>query len=383
MATTTPNYAWVVPTSSDLVAQGAVAIETLGDSADESLWNSGYGQAAKNKLINADFRINQRSFTSNAYTTATFDAFGFDRWKMNNAGDGTSTFSTQAFTLGAAPVAGYEGTNFLRMVTSGFTNAASRTDTVQSIESVRTFAGQTITVSFWAKAATGTPKIAVETQQNFGTGGSPSATNNKAVGTVTISTAWTRYSLTTTVDSISGKTLGTANNDHFNVRLWVNAGSDYATRASSIGIQNNTFDIWGVQAEYGSKATPFQTASGGSPQAELAMCQRYYWRSSSNASSTFQQYMWGMATSTGNVLVGLTMPTEMRVAPNAVDYANIEAADGVVGTTGGTLTINTNSSNTKTVSLNYAIALSFIQYRPYYLEAAGSAAAYIGFNAEL
>jgi hypothetical protein len=37
MATTTPNFGWAVPTSSDLVKNGAVAIETLGDAIDASL----------------------------------------------------------------------------------------------------------------------------------------------------------------------------------------------------------------------------------------------------------------------------------------------------------------------------------------------------------
>jgi hypothetical protein len=37
MATTTPNYGWVVPTSTDLVKDGATAIETLGDSADATV----------------------------------------------------------------------------------------------------------------------------------------------------------------------------------------------------------------------------------------------------------------------------------------------------------------------------------------------------------
>jgi hypothetical protein len=37
MATTTPNFGWAVPTSTDLVKNGAVAIETLGDSIDASL----------------------------------------------------------------------------------------------------------------------------------------------------------------------------------------------------------------------------------------------------------------------------------------------------------------------------------------------------------
>lgn len=36
MATTTPNYGWSVPTSTDLVKDGATAIETLGDSIDAS-----------------------------------------------------------------------------------------------------------------------------------------------------------------------------------------------------------------------------------------------------------------------------------------------------------------------------------------------------------
>lgn len=37
MATTTPNFGWTVPTSSDLVKNGATAIETLGDAIDASL----------------------------------------------------------------------------------------------------------------------------------------------------------------------------------------------------------------------------------------------------------------------------------------------------------------------------------------------------------
>ncbi len=36
MATTTPNFNWSVPTSTDLVKDGATAIETLGDSIDAS-----------------------------------------------------------------------------------------------------------------------------------------------------------------------------------------------------------------------------------------------------------------------------------------------------------------------------------------------------------
>jgi len=37
MATTTPNFGWPVPTSTDLVKDGATAIEGLGDAIDASL----------------------------------------------------------------------------------------------------------------------------------------------------------------------------------------------------------------------------------------------------------------------------------------------------------------------------------------------------------
>ena len=37
MATTTPTYSWPVPTSTDYVADGAVAIEALGDAIDTTL----------------------------------------------------------------------------------------------------------------------------------------------------------------------------------------------------------------------------------------------------------------------------------------------------------------------------------------------------------
>jgi hypothetical protein len=59
MATTTPNFGWVVPTSTDLVKDGATAIETLGDSIDASLLDLKGGTTgqvlAKNSNSDMDF----------------------------------------------------------------------------------------------------------------------------------------------------------------------------------------------------------------------------------------------------------------------------------------------------------------------------------------
>jgi hypothetical protein len=60
MATTTPNFGWPVPTSTDLVKDGAVAIEGLGDAIDASLLDLKGGTTnqvlAKNSNTDMDFK---------------------------------------------------------------------------------------------------------------------------------------------------------------------------------------------------------------------------------------------------------------------------------------------------------------------------------------
>jgi len=324
MATST-NYGWSEPDNSSLVKDGATAIRTLGNAIDTSLWNSGYGQAGKNKIINGDFTFNQRVFTSN--TTA--GAYNFDRWCQQNSG-GTFTVTPQTFTAGAAPVAGYEAINFVQGITATQSAAGDYAIITQRIEDVRTFAGNSVTISFWAKANTGTPKIGVELQQNFGSGGSPSAAVSTPAGSITLTTSFARYSVTVAVPSISGKTIGsTANTSYLELNLWTSSGATNATRASSIGIQNFTASIWGVQIEYGSKATPFQTASGGSPQAELAMCQRYYAKSyessvtvpTNSAAGGLNFANAGATTPNLTYLSTVRLPVTMRTAPTVTIYS--------------------------------------------------------------
>jgi len=234
--------------------------------------------AGKNAIMNGDFYINQRAFTS----TTTDATYTFDRWQAKTT-DGTNTFSSQTFTPGTAPVAGYEGKNYLRIVTSGQTATNARTNIQQPIENVRVFAGQTVTVSFWAKAASGTPSITPEFLQSFGTGGSPSSVVNTIIASPAkqaITTSWARYSFNISVPSISGKTVGTTDNTSaLYLLLWVSAGSDFNSRTGSLGIQTNTFEFWGVQVELGTTATTFTTATG-TIQGELAACQRYFERTS-------------------------------------------------------------------------------------------------------
>ncbi len=370
-----PNYNWSEPDNSSLVKNGAADIRTLGDAIDTSVWNVGYGQAGKNKIINGDFRINQRNFTS-ITTTSTFT---FDRWQAFVA-DGTSTISNESFSPAAAPVAGYEGKSYLRMASTGQTLTTARTSVFQYIEDCRVFAGQTVTVSFWAKAATGTPNVAIEFFRNYGTGGSPSASESVASAKLAITSSWVRYSTTLSIPSLSGKTLGTTDQGHLDLGLWTSAGTGFNARTSSLGIQTATIDWWGLQVEYGSKMTPFQTASGGSPEAELAMCQRYYWRV--NANEAYSPYGAGAAQSTTKQNAIIYFPTIMRTKPSSVDFSALNVLNpGVAGFAVTALTQSEGNIKASFVSVTVAAGLVLGSF--YALSADATSNGYLGFSAEL
>ena len=75
MATTTPNYGWSVPTSSDLVKDGATAIETLGDAIDASM-NTALGtKKAGMVLLNTTSFSAVSSQSLNSVFSATYENY--------------------------------------------------------------------------------------------------------------------------------------------------------------------------------------------------------------------------------------------------------------------------------------------------------------------
>jgi hypothetical protein len=158
--------------------------------------------AGKNKIINGDFGIWQRgtSFTPAAGTAG----YVADRYNYYRDGSGsTATISQQTFTAGTAPVAGYEGQYFLRFNQTVAGSGATENLIQQYIEDVRTFAGQTITVSFWAKADS-SRTVQSQMQQFFGAGGSTRVDQTAVSHSVT--TSWQRFTTNFTMPSIAGKT---------------------------------------------------------------------------------------------------------------------------------------------------------------------------------
>jgi hypothetical protein len=227
--------------------------------------NNGPISGFKNAIINGNFDFWQRgtSFTGNEY--------GADRWLSTRVGS-AQTVTRESFALGQTDVPG-EPEYYARSVVSSVAGAGNYALYQQRIEDVRTFAGQQVTLSFWAKADA-TKNIAIEFTQSFGSGGSPSA-EVEAIGSIkkALTTSWQKITQTVTIPSISGKTLGTDNNSYLRILFWFDAGSNFNANTDSLGQQSGTFDIAQVQIEAGPVATEFERRPIGT---ELALCQRYF-----------------------------------------------------------------------------------------------------------
>ena len=101
MATTTPNYGWNVPTSADYVAQGAVAIQTLGDEIDATVFGLPAGGLT---LINTTAFSAAATVTIDNVFTATYK-----NYLMVYANNGTSVVFQFRNTTPATVSSGYYG----------------------------------------------------------------------------------------------------------------------------------------------------------------------------------------------------------------------------------------------------------------------------------
>lgn len=275
--------------------------------------------SGRNIIHNATFRIAQRGVgpftTNNVYTV--------DQWQMSFVLDTMSVQQSAITDAGRTAIGDEEAAFILQNTFTGNAGATAFNQLVQKIENVRRLAGKTVTVSFWANAAAGTPKLGVSIDQYFGTGGSPSAQVNGNGQSVTLSTTWTRYSLTFAVPTIIGKTLGTSGTDATNLNFWCSAGANTATRAGTPGVQSGTISLWGVQVEVGGNMSPLEKVD---PKNDLELCQRFY-------QTHIGLDIYGYMSAGGSILLDFSLPVQMRAgSPTVVisntSYTNASAAAG-------------------------------------------------------
>ena len=262
---------------------------------------TGQGNVGRNLLHNPLFQVAQRGvgpFTASGSYLA-------DRWQLWMGTDTASISIVLATDASRAQVGDEAQVLFLNNAFAGAAGAGNTVLVQQAIEGVRRLAGKTVTLSFFAYGSL-TQKFGMSLDQNFGTGGSPSATVTGTGQAVTLSSTWARYSMTFAVPSASGKTLGTNGNDRTILNLWFSAGSNFAAASGSVGTQSGTIALWGVQLEIGSVATPLEKPD---PRYDLANCQRFFCGDTA--------YFIGYGPTGTNIGTNMALPNQMRAVPTA------------------------------------------------------------------
>jgi hypothetical protein len=140
---------------------------------------------------------------------------------------------------------------------------------------------------------------------------------------------------------------------------------------------NDYYEITGVQLEVGSVATPY-APNGATYQAELAACQRYYFRQ--GGAQAYQYFAQGLATSTTNARILVNLPVQMRINPTSIDALNLSIYDISVQNA----VTATSFDNTAPLQCSINCTTSGITVnRPVILLANATTNSYFGISAEL
>jgi hypothetical protein len=279
-------------------------------------------QGFRNRIINGDMGIDQRNAGASVSNTSNL-TYTVDRWAI--FGDQNSKFTAQQSST--AP-AGFINSLLITSSSAFSVPSGEGYSLQQRIEGTNvtdlgwgTANARTVTLSFWVRSSlTGT----------FGGSVTNSAFNRSYPYTYTISTADTwEYKTVTIAGDTSGTwltTTGTGLRLYFGLGVgstlsgtagaWAGSGLLSATGATSVVATNAaTWYITGVQLEVGSVATPFERRPYGT---ELALCQRYYFKTSSPDASVYGS---GIQYTTSTAILSLGFPVTMRTTPTALEQS--------------------------------------------------------------
>ena len=309
------------------VDAGTDAVRAVTPATLTSFSGLGGGGSAKNLLINGDFSVWQRG-TAAVTVNNTFYA---DRWLQQFSGP---TFSTTqgTHTVGQTAVPNNPAF-YISTVVGASAGSGDSGLLIHRVEDVASTAGETVTLSFYAKASSALD-LSYEGAQNFGSGGSATL-NSQNIQKFSLTTSWAKYTHTFTKPSISGKTVGAGS--YLTNIFWLTAGSSFSARTDTLGNQAGTFDISNVQLEVGDAATDFEYVM---PATQLARCQRYYWRNFPAASA--RRIANGLVGNSTTAFMLLPFPTELR---SAATLSFSLLADWTLTDRGAAITVTSMATN--------------------------------------
>jgi hypothetical protein len=367
MASTTTNYGFDVPTSSDLVKNGATQIALLGQDLDTFLFRP----FSKNGVLNSNFSVFQRGTSIAVGAARSYTADQWNAWRgglvagmtvSQQLTNDTTNLPFIKYCARAQRDSGNTSTQPLRLA--------------QDFESINSnqYAGKSVTVSFYARKGANYSVAASDLRVEVlsGTGTDQTIVNGyTGQATVcdvynTITTTWQRFTVT-----------GTASTGLNQIGVVFTTGAPVGTAGAA-----DYFEVTGVQLEVGNQASPYTPATP-TYATELAACQRYYQRftgSSSGGTFIFQ----GAAASTTQAVFAIVFPTQMRITPTVLDVNNLAFYNFRTGAlfSGGTFVQF--AAFPSMAELRYTngtvMALAGDIYQ---ISSLASASTYIGFSAEI
>jgi len=217
----------------------------------------------RNRIINGDMRIDQRS-SGASYAVTTVAAYGScDRWGSFSGANGV--WSQQRVTTGSTD---FPFATRVQRTAGSTSTAAVYIGQVIETTNCQDLAGQTITLSYYATAGANFSAASSSVQAEVWTG-----TGSDQGWSALNTAAWTGQTLI-----INSTQPITTTRTRYSVTAAVPAGvKEIAIRFYAVGTgtagANDFFQILGVQLEAGSTATEFERRPIGT---ETMLCQRYY-----------------------------------------------------------------------------------------------------------
>jgi hypothetical protein len=256
----------------------------------------------RNRIINGNGMIAQRgtSFSSLPIASGTNNTYTLDRFALAVANSGDSGAIT------VSQVSGGLGQRYVTATANASPSSIASTSIRQIIEGLNCFdlAGQQATVSF---------KVKTNKAGNYGlfiydyTGSSYGTPQYiTCAGTGAVETFTKTFTMPSSITADNAARLG------LNITLVAGsgrAGTWYPSGVSQVNFVDSTsnyFELYEVQLEKGSVATPFEVRPYGT---ELALCQRYY-QTSLNGMQNYASFHYGP-----NAYCGALLPVTMRSAP--------------------------------------------------------------------
>ena len=266
--------------------------------------------AGRNLIINGAMQVAQRG---TSFTPTSINTYSLDRWRSEGYSYDVDV-TRQTFTSGQTDVEGFPQ-YYVTVALNETISAGQYWAFQQRIEKRQVIreGAQTFTLSFWARATSGTVAAG-----SFSYGISSKENNPQ------LTTTWQKitYTFTTTISS----------------------SGDYASCYVihfAAGATATSIDIAQVQLEVGDTATPFDNRSYGE---ELSLCHRYYQDYTSNTGSGI--YLNGTNEPSSEVLNSRFLPVVLRAYPSVINPTSTSGTVGGVGTDTRTLRYFTSSGHT-------------------------------------